>query len=389
LILERFIKNEFFGEALALSQNEIGGFVDKCRQAKIPELNKPWSFRETVQNALQCVSLSFGNVKHSEEGTASYSLLSVTPTKSVGSPAEPAQQSAPMFLHDIHEALVVVLKKADLKLWIMLDRLDEVFPRRTKLEQIALRALLRTTRNFPTEMIRIKLFLRDDIFENVLLGIEGFTALSHVEARRAPSLRWGISEIKLMIVKRFSANPRLRHFCKVDKARVEQNDMEHANEIFDTIFPPQVVPGKNQSSTTDWIYHHCEDGRAAVTPCDVIDLLEFAIKAQVDQLQRGVDPGGHLISGVALKEAHNELSKKKCRTYLEAEFPGFWRDIKRFENAKAEHNEKSLQQLLGPKWSEKTEDLVGLGFLSKRPGGSYIIPFLFRAGMGIRQGKAF
>ena len=71
----------------------------------------------------------------------------------------------------------------------MLDRLDEVFPRRTKLEQIALRALLRTTRNFPTETIRIKLFLRDDIFENVLLGIRWFHSIETTYQRPDERLR--------------------------------------------------------------------------------------------------------------------------------------------------------------------------------------------------------
>ena len=153
------------------------------------------------------------------------------------------------------------------------------------------------------------------------VGTDGFTALSHIEARRAPALRWGPDEIRLLIVKRFSASARLRNLYGIDKARIEGSDHEHVKEVFKRLFPPQVIPGKRQSNTLDWIYHHCEDGRGAVTPRDIIDLLEFAIKAQVEHLQRGVECDTHLISGAALKEGLCELSKKKCRTYLEAEFP--------------------------------------------------------------------
>jgi hypothetical protein len=284
-----------------------------------------------------------------------------------------------------------VLTHADVKIWVLLDRLDEVFPRRSQLERTALRALLRATRNFPTERVRIKIFLRDDILENVVLGGEGFTALSHVEARCAPKLQWGAKEIMLMIAKRFSANPRVRSQCAIAKSRIDDNDMEHAEEVFYRIFPAQVVSGKNQSATGDWIYHHCEDGRGVVTPRDVIDLLEFAVKAQIDYLQRGSDADqDSLIGALALKEALIELSKKKCRTYLQAEFPNFWPDIRKFEHAKAEHNSDSLQKLLGKNCQEKVDDLIAIGFFEKRPQSkSFIIPFLFRPGLAIRQGKAF
>ena len=192
-----------------------------------------------------------------------------------------------------------------------------------------------------------------------------------------------------MIVKRLCTSSRVRAFCQAVRQRIDENDVEHMKEVFDRLFPPQVMPGKNQSSTIDWIYHHCEDGRGTVTPRDVIDLLVFAIKAQAAYLQAGAAVPTQLITGQAVKEGLNELSKKKCRTYLEAELPDFWRDIKRFEKSKAEHNKDSLGHLLGSKWVEKVEHLVGLGFLQQRPGGTWTVPFLFRAGMGIRQGKAF
>lgn len=223
-----------------------------------------------------------------------------------------------------------------------------------------------------------------------MVGTEGFTALSHIEARRAATLSWGQKDIQLLIVKRFAANSRVRTIFGIDKLRIEQNDMEHSVEVFNKFFPPQVVPGKRQSDTLGWLYHHCEDGRGVVTPRDIIDLLEFALKAQVNNLERGSESPDYLVGGQALRDAFIELSKKKCRTYLEAEFPEFWPDIKKFENSKAEHNAASLTGLFGENFKERVDDLRAIGFLQHRPkSNTFVIPFIFRIGMNMRQGKAF
>jgi hypothetical protein len=390
LILERFVKSGDYTELLEDAKSEVEEFKTRCRRAKIPELNHSRTFRDIVQSVLRCIKVRIG-ILEAEEDATSYSLIQIEPAEpDKGTQIEAVTNGqVPVFLSDIHEAIVAVLKKANLKLWIMLDRLDEVFPRRTKLERVALRSLLRTTRNFPTDIIRLKLFLRDDIFENILRDEEGFTALSHIEARRAPTLKWGPYEIQLLIVKRFCGTQKVRAALRAEKLLIEQNDPDHAKDVFSRIFPAQVVPGKNQSNTLDWIYHHCADGRGVVTPRDVIDLLEFAIKSQVEHLRRGASFMDCFIGPVALKEGLKELSQKKCRTYLEAEFPEFWPDIKKFENSKAEHNEISLKRLMGAEWNRKVEDLVSLGFLQNRPlSKTVIVPFLFRAGMGIRQGKS-
>ena len=389
LLLERFVKNDEYKEMLFRAEAEVKDFVARCRKAKIPEANHSRSFKDIVEGVLRCIRLKVGTAAPSAEGM-SYSVVEVEPAEPVDGKGDKQVEVTPVFLNDLHDSILKVLKKAGVKIWIMLDRLDEVFPRRTKLERKALRALLHTTRSFPTASIRIKIFLRDDIFENVLVGHEGFTALTHIEARRSPTLCWSAKDIQMLIVKRFAANSRVRSFFHIDKRRIEQNDMEHAVEVFTKMFPGQVVPGKRQSETLDWLYYHCADGRGVVTPRDVIDLLEFALKAQVDNLNRGVEKPECLIGALAFKEAFGELSKKKCRTYLVAEFPEFWPDIKKFENSKAEHNEESLAKLLGSKWQEKVEDLLALGFLQHKPKSkTYVVPFIFRSGMSLRQGKAF
>ncbi len=95
----------------------------------------------------------------------------------------------PIFVAEIHEALVRALESAGLRLWVMLDRLDEAFPRRSEVEKRALRALLSTTQAFKSEHLRLKVFLRDDIFSSVTDAPEGFVGLTHVMSRCSPVLR--------------------------------------------------------------------------------------------------------------------------------------------------------------------------------------------------------
>jgi hypothetical protein len=53
------------------------------------------------------------------------------------------------------------------------------------------------------------------------------------------------------------------------------------------------------------------------------------------------------------------------------------------------HDKESLEALLGSKCREKVDDLQAVGFLQRRPKGkAFIVPFIFRAGMGKGQGKA-
>lgn len=51
----------------------------------------------------------------------------------------------PLYVNDIKQKLESVLEKTGLSLWLMVDRLDEIFPRRSDLERTALRGILRAS----------------------------------------------------------------------------------------------------------------------------------------------------------------------------------------------------------------------------------------------------
>ncbi len=297
-------------------------------------------------------------------------------------------QTVPLFIQEVHSKLLAVLDKADLNLWVMLDRLDEVFARRSDVERTALRALLRTVTSFSSERLRLKVFLRDDVFESVTETTEGFVNLTHLLSQTSSVLKWSKEQLLHLLVSRIFSNERIRqHYgISVDKINADPSYREKA---FYRIFPEKIYAGKNQSLTMDWLMKHCEDGNGVVTPRDLIELVTCAAREQREMLTRQPGEYATLLSSASIRIGYQKMCEQKRISYLKAEFPHFWADMEQFEGRKAEHTEKSLERLLGAAWREKVKNLRAVGFLrlNDRRARTYIVPYVYRQCLGIRQGR--
>ncbi len=134
---------------------------------------------------------------------------------------------------------------------------------------------------FASSSIRVMIFLRDDMLEQVVRSAEGFTALTHVTARQADTLRWTEDQILAMVVKRFFANQEFADYLEISRDRTEAN-ASYRKSAFGKIFPPTVFRGSRQSPTIRWICNRCADGRGVVTPRDILDLSIRAKQRQQD-----------------------------------------------------------------------------------------------------------
>jgi hypothetical protein len=391
---EQFIKGPRYSKLLANASAEINKFRVACSNAKIPEIQAKKSLRDILEWSLHVLTSWRPKVKYRVPGDAGEFELDLFGSRTEAGPQkteEISEHSLPKYVNDIKASLEAVLDASKLSLWLMVDRLDEVFPRRSEVEKTALRGLLRAMRYFASASIRVKVFLRDDMLEQVVRTESGFTALTHVTVRQADTLRWTQDQILAMVVKRFFSNSALAACLKVSREQLEASASYRAG-AFHKVFPPTVFKGTRQSPTIRWICNRCADGRGVVTPRDALDLLIRAKQRQQDIY--AADPDGssdHVIGSMAIQYGFEELSKRKRETYLEAEFPHLWKDIGKFLGGKTDYSGAALESLLGSDWRATAEHLLSIGFFSKgRKGGEEVfsIPFLYRHGMNLTQGKA-
>jgi hypothetical protein len=391
---EQFVKGPRYQSFLKNSGKQIQKFRIACTNAKIPEIEARKSLKEILEWSLHVLTSWRPKVKVQLPNDSGEFEIDLFGTKTEIKPDkadESSEHTLPKYVNDIKETLEAVLESSDLSLWLMVDRLDEIFPRRSDVEKTALRGLLRAMRYFSSPHIRVKVFLRDDMLDQVVRTPDGFTALTHVTVRQADTLRWTQDQILAMIVKRFFASKPLRDYLQINSDQLGASATYRVG-CFEKIFPPTVFKGTRQSPTIRWIYNRCADARGVVTPRDVLDLLIHAKQRQHDLYAADQDgTSAHVIEASAIQYGFEELSKRKRQTYLEAEFPHLWKEIQNFQGGKTDYTAAALEGLLGSKWRNITDDLISIGFFSKGRKGQeevFSIPFVYRHGLNLTQGKA-
>jgi len=388
LAYEQFVRADQFQSLLANCSDEISEFRSAYRRAGIPEFDRRKTLQEILAWALAVLKRFKPRVTWTPpENVGQLELtLDVNLPKS-RDPLNDEDPRMPMYIDGIASSLEGLLSRSGLYLWLMVDRLDELFARRSETETRALRGLLRTLRLFRSDRIRVKVFLRDDILDQIVED-QGFTALTHVASRRSDTLRWSEEQILMMVVRRIFANENFCTYFSVDP-HLLSSSVEYQRQLFYKIFVDSVYRPPNQSRTLRWIYNHVRDGRGVVTPRDVISLLTRAIQWQRDAFRQ--DPTGEtdrLISGAAIVYGLEELSKEKRTYYLGAEFQHKWEDIKKLNGGGTEYSEAALRRLFGRKYQEAAEDLVSMGVLERATRGgekTFRVPFLYRHGLECTQ----
>ncbi len=390
---EQFVKSATYEPYLAGLGAEVAAFRDACAAARIPEVEARKSLRYILEWALAALQRlkPRASITTPDQIKVELGLFGDVPSSPPTQADEGADAPLPRYIDRVKETLDELLQQADLTLWLMVDRLDEIFPRRSALETRALRGLLRTLRIFNSKHIRVKVFLRDDILEQVTADPAGFTALTHITARQAHTLGWSEGDILTLVVKRLFASTDL---CQL--VGVNPDDLTESRAVreaaFYRVFPATVHSPPNQSPTLRWLYSHTMDARGVVTPRDVIDLLTKAKQQQQDEYQ--ADPTGPteaVIGSQAIRYGLTEMSRRKRDTVLRAELPHLAQFIEKFEGGKTEYTQRALYQLLGPGAAAAANDLVKIGLLSqsrqKDGSNTYKIPFLYRDGLNLTQGR--
>lgn len=277
-----------------------------------------------------------------------------------------------------------VLETEGLRIWLVLDRLDEAFAGRPGAEIPALRALLRTYLDLSAYgHLRLKLFVRKDLFRRVTTG--GFVNLTHVNARRT-DIAWDEDSLRDLLFRRVKDGARFVEAVGCDR--------EDADCLFGALLPAQVDAGERKPSTWRWMMGRIADGNEVRPPRNLIDLMAKTLDSSIRREERDqgdYQRGAPLLHPESFKSGLRALSDQRVNDTLLAEAGDKTYLIDRFRDGKAEHNSQSLGKQLGLEGdllAEAIEFLTEIGFLSK-VGASYKVPSLYRDGLNITQGKAF
>jgi hypothetical protein len=294
------------------------------------------------------------------------------------------------------DSLLEIANKAldenTLKFWIALDRLDVAFADSAALEENALRALFRVSRDIAAlENIKLKIFLRDDIWARITT--QGFREASHVT--ESITITWEQKSLLNLVIRRLLHNEPVRQFYRVDAAKVLSSSSEQ-EKLFYRVFPKQIDAGKRKSTTLDWILTRTADGAGKTAPRELIHLLSVARDEQLKLLEMGAPepPGQALFDRAAFKAALPEVSKVRFQQTLCAEYSKLKPALIKLDGEKTQQSAGTLAKIWRVKEAEAlatAEQLTEIGFFQKRGPKDqplFWVPFLYRDALHLVQGQA-
>lgn len=298
----------------------------------------------------------------------------------------------------VNEYLTIVndaLEQRGKKAWVAFDRLDVAFAESLELEKNAIRALFLTYNDMKSfEQIRMKIFVRDDIWRRIS-GDSRFSEASHII--KESSITWDDNGLLNLIFKRVTKNKNILSYLGVEDD-VLGLSIENQKELLYRILPDKIESGKNPY-TMDWIISRLKDGLDVSAPREIIHMFECAKEIQIKRLERNeVEPlGSILFERSVFKEAIGVVSKTKYEKTLCAEYPHLVAYMEKLRGGKTEYTVEPLSAI----WNVdietakyRAEELAGIGFFGKiknkkdKSTFSYKIPMLYRSALDSVRGSA-
>ncbi|HRZ28568.1 MAG TPA: hypothetical protein P5295_17290 [Spirochaetota bacterium] len=284
------------------------------------------------------------------------------------------------------------LKNRDKFLWIALDRLDVAFAENPNLEENALRSLFRVYLNFFSfENIKIKLFLRTDIWNRITK--KGFREASHIT--RFTTIKWSSEDLIDMIIKRLSRPIEIKEYYGISDVNSMTAILKH--KLFYRMLPKGIEGTVRKPDTLKWMVSRTQDASNEASPRELIHLLSASREEQIRRLELGhkKPPQETLFENVSIKKALAVVSKVKIEQTLYAEYPNLKSFIIKLENEHSEQNIETLCKLWNINQEEASkiaERLVEVGFFLKKgtkTNPSYWVPFIYRSTLKLIQGSSF
>ena len=275
--------------------------------------------------------------------------------------------------------------------WILLDKIDELFPSKIETRKECIEGLFLAYIDFVSRYknIKLKIFLRTDIWNTL-----SFVNKSHL-TDKTTIITWDSDALKTLLIKRAVNNPCIRDFLTKDKGLTISESSDDVGKCFDVLFPERVYSGTREAKTMAWIIDRSKDGLDGVYPREIINFANYAVKEEIkngDDLNQEYWGQKSLISGSSIRNAFTSVSKVKVQSYL-SEFEKLTKHFERFAGQQtAEYSQDELIALMSglePGGEDMIRQLHETGVIAYSSGqtltkdSKIIVPRLFRNGLGI------
>lgn len=287
------------------------------------------------------------------------------------------------------------LKTKNQKIWLLYDDLDQDIKENTAWQNEALGGLMRLiydTNNNGLYQIRFKIFLREDIWSNLV-----FTNKSHFGEARTLLLQWGNEDFfRLAYRLAIGGSEKFRNlanrmFPLVDSQLDESNE-ELLRQLLSPLWGLRREKTQNAYVST-WIYSRLTDSSGNTYPRSLTILLKKAQEVELKQPQGKSAPTDHLLRWNSLTKGLEAASVERCDA-IKNEYPElsvFFNNIGELGSLFSEEQlrlfwNKSMQSQFNTfdVFSKRLKDIGILQQYKKSKKYDYAVSNIYIDGFGIR-----
>jgi hypothetical protein len=241
-----------------------------------------------------------------------------------------------------------ILRRHGRSLWVLYDRLDDVYDTDLDAERMILRGLLQAhihiARYGPE--FRTKLFLRNDLLDRATQN-EGLRNLDKVRTLQLNMNAWDVTR---MVARRLLRSKRFAALTRFEPEYGDYLSDSDVKRIMALVLPRKRDVGEDAAPQAAYghLYKCTADGTGRFVPRSVLQYLRLAIAEEARDCDRqGIHevPERPILSKKALDRAWFQLSYERLHNYLYAEFSRHRYFIEKL--ASGPHTYPNLQALGG------------------------------------------
>jgi MinD-like ATPase involved in chromosome partitioning or flagellar assembly len=214
------------------------------------------------------------------------------------------------------------LKHKNQKIWLLYDDLDQDIKENTSWQKEALGGLMRLiydTNNNSLYQIRFKVFLREDIWSNLV-----FTNKSHFGEQRTLLLKWDEEDFfRLAYRLAIAGSDKFRNFSNritpLPDNQLDECNKESLRQLLSPLWGLRRQKIKNAYVST-WVYSRLTDSSGNTYPRSLTILLSKAKEAELQQPQGKTAPNDHLLRWNSLTKGLEAASVERCDA-IKNEYP--------------------------------------------------------------------